>query len=174
MLWMGSDADAIVSSVKHATDNAKETQMATKTRIVDASNIARIASHYRARLGEEGVDADFVASCEEAFEEATMQRFDADLEGRVIKIQPGRAYASPLEGLMALMADAAVGKPGTYAARYAVSETAHQEDDGEVSAETIEAIMAYDLAEVEVAEEAPCGACDRVARYGTKCREHSR
>jgi hypothetical protein len=168
--------------VNNGTHNKGNNKMATKTpRIVDAENLARIAASYRARMPHEmDIDGAFVDGIDAAVETAIMQRFDADLEGRTVKVQPGRAYASPMDCLMALLTDAATGEPGTFAKRYAVSAAtdaanAATDDAWETdpSSATIAAILAYDLTDTDTDTEA-CATCDRLAKYGTKCRDHAR
>jgi len=170
--------------------------MATATRILStasAARLTRLAASYASRLGEEGIDADFVAAATATAATATAARIAANAAGaKEPKTQTYRSYTAA-EGFAALVADAFHGTAGTYdKSRLAVKAARKARKDAELVTATL-ADVAEIVADVaanpteischllsdsgEIVAAIPrvsCADCARLAAYGTECRKHSR
>lgn len=164
-------------------NNATMTPRESKTAARMSANIARYAARLQARKAAGEVGQEFEAALTGALtaaQETGEEAFAAqNAHGMLLigsegvttdaTIRHGRA---PKESFYALLADAANGKAGSYRKTRDAAEKANaaREDAALVSAMVV----------AEVAAEAPtvapeaCQACQRVARYGTRCRAHSR
>jgi len=154
------------------------------------------ASRYLASIGA----TDAAADAADAAESTIMVAFDLSLKAETTRRRGERGasrnngWSREGEGYWALLADYAVGRAGTYAGRYGVTDETRADDaaDADVGAliESVSwadvraALDAYDAADAsdDAADDAadgrpytPCVACCRSAQYTSgPCRTHAR
>ena len=150
--------------------------------------MAHAMRKFRKRMGDPGVDAKFVSLVEGTRLRATIERLETLREmARTgladVKVQPGREYVGELDGMMALLADADAGQPGTYdasrkaAAKARAAKIVPQMSDDAIIAIIAAAYVRLDAVTVDAVTVAPCADCRRVrvSKFGgpdAVCRAH--